>query len=254
MTTKDIIIRHHNRNISGRLYLPQKDKCSMVIFSHGFNGSGDDFSEYAKILAENGIGAYIFDFCGGSLRSKSDLSTTEMTVFTEKEDLFAVIDFIEKQQNTAKIFLFGASMGGLVSALCAEERANKIQGMILLYLALCVADDWNKRFLNIEEIPAVHSVWNVPLGKSFFETLHSFNVFEHIGKYQKDILIIHGDKDKIVPLEYSIRANEIYTNSKLKIFQNEGHGFSDISAEKTINIIVNFIYKEEQDKKYQITP
>lgn len=27
MTTKDITIRHHNRNISGRLYLPQMDKC-----------------------------------------------------------------------------------------------------------------------------------------------------------------------------------------------------------------------------------
>lgn len=63
--------------------------------SHGFNSSGDDFTEYAKVLVENGIGACIFDFCGGSLRSKSDLSTTEMTVFTEKEDLLAVIDFAE---------------------------------------------------------------------------------------------------------------------------------------------------------------
>lgn len=95
MTTKDITIRHHNRNISGRLYLPQMDKCPMVILSHGFNGSGDDFTEYAKVLVGNKIGACTFDFCGGSLRSKSDLSTTEMTVFTEKEDLLAVIDFAE---------------------------------------------------------------------------------------------------------------------------------------------------------------
>ena len=107
MTTKDITIRHHNRNISGRLYLPQTNKCPMVILSHGFNGSGDDFTEYAKVLVENGIGACIFDFCGGSLRSKSDLSTTEMTVFTEKEDLLAVIDFAEKQQNTDGIFKHG---------------------------------------------------------------------------------------------------------------------------------------------------
>lgn len=75
--------------------MPQMDKCPMVILSHGFNGSGDDFTEYAKVLVENGMGACIFDFCGGSLRSKSDLSTTEMTVFTEKEDLLAVIDFAE---------------------------------------------------------------------------------------------------------------------------------------------------------------
>lgn len=243
MTIKNIVIRHNNRNISGRLYLPQKDKCPMVILSHGFNGSGDDFSEYAAILVKKGIGACTFDFCGGSLRSKSDLSTTEMTVFTEKEDLFAVIDFIEKQPYTEKIFLFGASMGGLVSALCAQEHADKIQGMILLYPALCVADDWNKHFPKAEEIPAVYNAWEVPLGKAFFETLHNFNVFEHIGKFEKDVLIIHGDEDKIVPLEYSQKANEIYTNSRLEIFQGEGHGFSHENNNQAAEMISEFIVK-----------
>lgn len=242
MTTKDITIRHHNRNISGRLYLPQMDKCPMVILSHGFNGSGDDFTEYAKVLVENKIGACIFDFCGGSLRSKSNLSTTEMTVFTEKEDLLAVIDFAEKQQNTDGIFLFGASMGGLVSALCAEECADKIQGMVLLYPALCVADDWNRRFPNVDEIPDVYNAWEVPLGKNFAKTLHGFNVFEHIGNYSGDVVILHGDNDAVVPLKYSEKANEIYTNSKLQVFSGEGHGFSDSGTKETINIIMNFIY------------
>lgn len=241
MITENITIRHHNRNISATLYLPQKDRFPMIILSHGFNGSSDDFSEYAKILAENEIGVCTYDFCGGSLRSKSDSATTEMTVFTEKEDLFAVIDFIEKQQYTQSIFLLGASMGGLVSALCAEECSDKIQGMMLLYPALCVADDWNKKFPDVDDIPDVYKVWEVPLGKCFFETLHNFNVFEHIGNYQKNVLIIHGDKDDIVPLEYSVKANEIYTNSNLQVFEGEGHGFSDSGAKETINIIMEFI-------------
>lgn len=223
--------------------MPQKEKSPVVIMSHGFNGSGNDFSEYAKVLVENGIGACVFDFCGGSLRSKSDLSTTEMTVFTEKEDLFAIIDFVENQPAAQSIFLFGASMGGLVSALCAEETADKIQGMILLYPALCVADDWNRQFPNIEEIPDVHNLWEVPLGKVFFETLHNFNVFEHIGKFEKDVLIIHGDEDNIVPLEYSEKANEIYKNSKLKIFQSEGHGFSHKNNNQVAEMISEFIVK-----------
>lgn len=244
MTTKDITIRHHNRNISGRLYLPQTNKCPMVILSHGFNGSGDDFTEYAKVLVENGIGAFIFDFCGGSLRSKSNLSTTEMTVFTEKEDLLAVIDFAEKQQNTDGVFLFGASMGGLVSALCSEECADKIQGMVLLYPALCVADDWNRRFPNVDEIPDVYNAWEVPLGKNFAKTLHGFNVFEHIGNYSGGVVILHGDNDAVVPLKYSEKANEIYTNSRMKIFQGEGHGFSDVGTKETINILVN-LFREE---------
>lgn len=241
MKTKDITIRHHNRNISGRLYLPQMDKCPMVILSHGFNGSGDDFTEYAKALVENGIGACVFDFCGGSLCSKSDLSTTEMTVFTEKEDLLAVIDFAEKQQNTDGIFLFGASMGGLVSALCAEDCTNKIQGMVLLYPALCVADDWNRRFPNVEEIPDVYNAWEVPLGKNFAKTLHGFNAFEHIGNYSGNVVILHGDNDAVVPLEYSEKANKIYANSILDVFSGEGHGFSDDANFRVAKTLVTFV-------------
>ncbi len=244
MKTKDIIIKHHNRNISGRLYLPQKDKCPMVIMSHGFNGCGDDFKEYAKILTKNEIGVLTYDFCGGSLRSKSDLSTTEMTIFTEKEDLFAVIDFVEQQKNTESIFLFGASMGGLVSALCAEEYDNRIQGMILLYPALCVADDWNNRFSSVDDIPEIHQVWEVPLGKCFFETLRGFDVFEHIDKFKRDVLIIHGDKDSIVPLEYSTQANKIYKNSKLQVFNGEGHGFSADSDKYVAKMMIDFVKAE----------
>lgn len=246
MIIEEITIRHHKRTVHGQLYLPNTDKFPVLILSHGFNGCGNDFSEYADILSQNGIGAFIFDFCGGSIRSKSELSTTEMTVFTEKEDLTAVIDFIKKLNYTGEIFLFGASMGGLVSALTAEELGHLISGIILLYPAFCVADNWNEKFPRIDDIPDVYRVWEMPLGKCFFETLHRFSVFEHIGNYHGNVLILHGDEDEIVPLEYSHRANEIYTNSKLQVFQNEAHGFSDIATEETINIILDFICKQSR--------
>lgn len=243
MKVKDIIIKANGRNISGRTYLPLADKFPVVIISHGFNGSCDDFKEYAEILVKNEIGVLTYDFCGGSLRSKSDWSTTDMTVFTEKEDLLAVIDFAEEEYNAENIFLFGASMGGLVSALVAENNVDRLQGMALLYPALCVADDWNKRFADVAEIPDVHNAWEVPLGKAFFETLHNFDVFEHIGNFTKDVLIIHGSEDKVVPVEYSLRADEIYTNSELKIFHGEGHGFSHENDEKVAKILADFIKK-----------
>ena len=55
-------ITHHGRKIAGKTYLPEKEKYPIVIFSHGFNGVGDDFSSQAKILAEKGIGAFTYDF------------------------------------------------------------------------------------------------------------------------------------------------------------------------------------------------
>lgn len=247
MNIQYIIIEHYSRNISGKVYLPEKDKFPIVIFSHGFNGSGNDFKTQAETLAKNGIGAFTYDFCGGSLDSKSDMHTYEMTIFTEKEDLFSVINTIKTWKNidNNNIFLFGASMGGLVSSLVTEECADKIKGLILLYPALCVADNWNERFPNIDDIPQKYNVWGVSLGKSFFETLHDFNVFENIGKYPGNVLIMHGDKDNIVPVEYSKKAQKIYLNSHLEIFHNEGHGFSAEANDKVTQMLIEFIERQK---------
>ena len=108
-------ISHQGREIYGVSYMPDmKEKCPIVIFSHGYNGTNVDFAMHSEYLATRGIGAYCFDFCGGSVHSKSDLNTNEMTIFTEKEDLSAVIDTIKdwEQVDQDHIFLFGGSQGG----------------------------------------------------------------------------------------------------------------------------------------------
>ena len=243
---EQITISHHDRSISGTLYLPlmsQDEKFPIIVFNHGFNGSGEDFKHYAKLLAQIGTAAFTFDFCGGALHSQSDMPTSKMTVFTEKEDLNAVLDKVKSWDfiDRDNIFLFGASMGGLVAVLTAEERTDDIKGMILQYPALCVADDWNRKFTEIDAIPEIHNVWDVPLGKAFFETLHGFHIFESIGRYSGKVLIMHGDKDNIVPLTYSQKANTLYSDSKLEIFYNEGHGFSPDGNERAIMLLKDFL-------------
>lgn len=240
--SESIIIWHHGRKIVGRVYLPERDKCPVVICSHGFNGTGDSFRIYAEALAENGIAAFTYDFCGGSLYSKSDMTTEKMTVFTEKEDLLAVLDTVKTWANidVRQISLFGESMGGLVSTLAAEERADEIKSMALLYPALCVADDWNERFQDVGDIPQTLDVWEVPLGRCFFETLHGFRIFEKIGNYAGDVLILHGDQDAVVPVEYSKKAKVIYQNARLEIFPGEGHGFSPAGCGKITQMLIKF--------------
>ena len=42
MITKNFTVSYHKRNISTKLYAPDKELYPIVIFSHGFNGCGDD--------------------------------------------------------------------------------------------------------------------------------------------------------------------------------------------------------------------
>lgn len=237
-------IEHKGRKIYGVSYLPKlTGKFPIVIFSHGFNGTHKDFAKNSKYLAGNGIGAVCFDFCGGSIHSKSDLMTTEMTLFTEKEDLSAVVDTIKGWENVDRenIFLFGGSQGGLVSALVADEKINDIKGLLLLFPAFSIPDNWNDRFPTLDLIPDRVDLWGVALGRAFFESIHGYNIFDHIGEYSKNILIFHGDQDDIVLLDYGERAANHYQHAEIEIFHGEGHGFTETGNQKVIKMTYEFV-------------
>lgn len=243
-------INHHNREVYGVAYLPNvEENYPIVIFSHGFNGTNRDFTMYGQYLAERGVGVYAFDFCGGSVNSKSSLKTNEMTIFTEKEDLSAVIEEVRtwEKVDKDKVFLFGGSQGGLVTALVAEEYEAKIKGILLLFPAFCIAEDWTKRFPNYEDIPENVDLWGVTLGREFFQTIHKYDVYKNIGKYSKNVLIFHGDKDEIVSLNYSKKALDLYPNAKLEVFKGEGHGFSNTGNKKVVQMIEEFVRTNNND-------
>lgn len=242
---KEVVkIKHQEREIYGVSYMPNTNKkCPVVIFSHGFNGTNVDFAMHSDYLAKNGVGAFCFDFCGGSVNSKSDLKTNEMSIFTEKEDLCAVIETLKNWENVdpAAIFLFGGSQGGLVSALAADEYIEDIKGLLLLFPALGIADDWNKRFPTRASIPDTQEIWGVRLGRIYFESIHGYNVFDHIGKFNKNVLIFHGDQDEIVALEYGKRAEKLYPHARMEVFPGEGHGFSETGNKRVAQMTYEFV-------------
>lgn len=244
MKQKEVRISKNNREIYGTLTEPDNtESCPIVIFSHGYNGSGRDFEKMAEYLAENGVASFCYDFCGGSVNSRSSMATTEMTIFTEKEDLLGVVEYIKScsDAESNNIFLFGGSQGGLVSSLATEEIKEDIRGLILLFPAMCIADNWNERFTNKEDIPDIQEFWGMNLGRKFFETLRGFDVYKNIGAYKGKVQVICGENDPIVSLDYMDRLKDVYSDMKLDIFKNEGHGFSEQGNKRVAEMILEFV-------------
>lgn len=237
-------ISHNNRKVDGILYEPKGiDKYPIVIFSHGYNGYKTDFDSTAKYLVRKGIGAFSFTFCGGSTRDESGMATTEMTIFSEIEDLKAVISYVKNLSHvdSENIFTFGGSQGGLVTALTVDEMSDEIKGMVLLYPAFCIPENWTMRFPKKEDIPDEEMLWGMKLGRVFFETILGFDVYVHIGKFENPVLIMHGDKDTIVDKEFSQRVKQKFKNVRLEIFDGEGHGFSPEGTERMTQMLYDFI-------------
>ena len=251
--------RRNNLIIRGTEYRQEGDCRPIAIVSHGFMAFQDTVRQYAEAMAEMGYVSYCFDFCGGCVvKGKSDGSTTEMSVMTEVKDLEAVIHYAQSLEcnNAREIVLMGCSQGGFVSAIAASRLNNEISKLILFYPALCIPDDARAGKMMFakfdpENIPDIIRCGPMRLGKCYVEDVIAVDPYQEIRDFSGDVLIVHGTKDKIVNIEYSKHAYEIYLKSNeehkvsgiVRFFAigNGGHGFSKKYDKEALVHLKNFL-------------
>ena len=237
--------------VRGTEYRPQGENLPIAIVSHGFMANQDSTRDYAKALASIGCCAYCFDFRGGSvMKNKSDGKTTEMSVMTEALDLEAVIAYTKSLDYTSDIvFLMGCSQGGFVSAIVAARNPALAEKLILFYPALCIPDDARKGQMMFakfdpKNIPEIINCGPMKLGRCYVADVINVDPYEIISGYTGEVLLVHGDKDKIVDVEYGIKAVEIYKETvkkvKLHIIKGAGHGFKGKGNAEAVKLLKAF--------------
>ena len=215
--------RDGNR-IFGMMYYnsASSKKQPAVILSHSSSLTHEAMKGYASAIAKMGFAAYCFDFCGGSDKSKSDGKTDEMTVFTEVEDLRAVVKTVKSLDyvDSSNVCLLGSSQGGLVSALLADECPDDFAGMILFYPAFNIPE-MVKMFSGFGDFGGMMS-----MSEAYINSIKDFDVWSHIGKFSKPVCIIHGTADMIVPISNSEKAVGLYPSATLNKIEGANHGFN----------------------------
>lgn len=79
------------------------------------------------------------------------------------------------------------------------------------------------------------------VGRAYFEPLVGYDIYRAISSYDRDVLLIHGDEDDIVPLSYSERAAEVYPSAELKVISGAGHGFYGDDAKLATEYILEYL-------------
>lgn len=245
VNSQELWIKNGDRNIFGVLSRPQggEDKQPIVIIAHGFNGTHHFGMNYFAPLNALGYQCYSFDFPCGSVNSKSDNNTMNMSILDEQSDLEAVIRHFKSQPDIdpKRIILLGESQGGLVSALTASACKKDVSKLILIFPAFCIPDNWNSRYPTIESIPDTTRLWNVPMGRRYFTELHDIDPFKSLHKFKKPVIIIQGDADPIVSMKDSQRAVDIYKNARLHVIPGAGHGFNPQEFKESVEQIRSFL-------------
>lgn len=244
------------QRIYGRLYTKcaEGERVPAVILAHSSSLTHAAMSGYARQLAERGMAAYCFDFCGGSKDSKSDGNTADMTPFTELADLRAVLHTVRTLPcvEADSVYLMGSSLGGFVSALLAEEEPDLVRGLILFYPAFNMPD-LVRQFASIgsgswgDMGDAFGGSWgswgdlggswgdmgswgdlmgSMQMSEAFINSLKDYDTWSHIGTYARPVLMVHGTKDIIVPISNSEKAVGLYPDAELVKIEGANHGFN----------------------------
>ena len=234
------------QNIYGILYLPEKKNSYTVIFCHGFGVTHTDNQEYAEYLAKYGYVTYIFDFRGGGPESKSDGQMTEMTPLTEKEDLGEVYNFLIQLDDISKekVFLIGNSQGGFVSSLYAADNKDNIAGLLLFFPALVIPGNMRDQFPNLSIVPDIitNYLGIMNIGKAYVTSVYDIYAYEYLKGYDKQVIILHGIEDFLVPYSSSVTACEKYgTTCRLILYEGGDHGLTgEVPRKKSLQDTLHF--------------
>ena len=213
------------------------DKSSpLVILSHGFCSSYRAFTHHGEGFAAAGISCLTFDFCGGAPDSESDGDFADMSVLTEKSDLLDVISFAKREISFGGLFLMGESQGGLVSLLAGNE-APGVSGLVLWYPAFVIPDDAKRRTSGQRS----RVLMGVTIGGAYDKDALKVDILSEQRRFTKPVLLVHGDRDGLVPISYSQDAQKRFPDAELITIEGAGHGFDYPDNERARNESIQFI-------------
>lgn len=217
----------------GILHIPKDKTTSAIIISPGFtaNKNRQRFIALSEALSNEGFAVLRFDF-GGCGESED----REITLKHQVNDLKSAIKYL-KDKGYENIGLLGASLGGLISVLCYDEQiksivlwapVTKAKTPLLIQKQELEQELTDKSY--VMELSDKGYVIYQKEGREFkipqeyFNERQAVNQEEILSGIGCPVLIIHGNKDDIIPLEEARSAAQFLNKeSRLEIIEEGDH-------------------------------
>ncbi|MBO5939236.1 MAG: alpha/beta hydrolase [Clostridia bacterium] len=235
---------HDGLCLRGKL-LPCENARGAVLFFHGYHSSARrDFSIQARALHEAGYHLLLV-----SERAHGESSGKYLCFGTkERYDVQRWAEFAEQRFGELPLALFGLSMGG-ASVLTASSLA--LPATVRAVISDCgFSSPWEiiirtlRRSYKIYPYPVVYfmNFWARTLAGFDFREC---SVKDSLKATSLPVLLIHGEEDRFVPTEMSVRAHESSPErTELFLVADARHGQAILFAtEEYLRRLVEFLEK-----------
>lgn len=209
--TIEITFTSGGLRLNGVLHLPEEKNPPVVVGSHGLASDGDSPKQIELARHCNRFGIAYFRFhhrgCGTSEGSFPEVTSLE----NRRQDLLDAVETALNHPATGKrLALFGSSMGG--TACIFSNRDLKSEAYVLVAAPV---------FGNTLTKPPEETTEAHDLDISFYERFLSFDMTPYLPS-MKNVLIFHGDDDKVVPIKNGRTIYDLVQDPKRLIVQENG--------------------------------
>jgi len=211
-------VRGPRGRLATMLHIPERTPAPALVMCHGFTGNRVEahrlFVRAAREFCRRGILAARFDFYGSG---ESEGEFHEMTLSGEVDDMGAVLDFLLRRPDVdpRRIGALGLSMGGVVALARAalDDRIKFVAtwGTPASFQALGeTAESLFREAIIRGDYTDLPSGYRV--SKEFVRDIMGHVAAEYASRLSpRPLLIVHGDRDTVVPPSHS---EELYKSAR----------------------------------------
>ncbi len=231
------------------LNLDQKNS-DYIVFLHGFMSDleGKKPKAFLNFAKKNGFSFLAPEYSGHG-KSSGEFTKGNITQWTRETNLL-----IKKIVKKRKIILIGSSMGSWISLNLFKFFKRQIKG----FLGIGSAPEFLERLMwkkftkkmkkNIVKngiINLKHGEYEYPISHQLIKDGRKNKVLKRIINLNLNVTMVHGNKDKSVPIVYSKKVLKIFTKAKKKlvIVKNGDHSLSSakwlIILKKELKLIIS---------------
>nr|WP_197969924.1 alpha/beta hydrolase [Mesobacillus harenae] len=204
------IISEDGLRLKARYLKNENSDGKAVILAHGYKGSSEQMADITKFYFEQG-----FDVLKPDARGHGESEGDYIGYgWHERKDYLEWIDFLREEQHAKSVFLHGFSMGAATVLMTSGERLPaEVKGIIADSGYTTVAEELAHQLKHMYKLPPVpliqvtSAITKIRAGYTFGEA----SALEAVKNNKLPLLIIHGDKDELVPTEM---GNRLYDAAK----------------------------------------
>lgn len=228
ITTKQLAIHTQDSiQIAHYLALSQQDTClETVIMLHGIGGCKEDYLGTAASLTKEGYNCFIYD---ARAHGKSGGQYCSYGYY-EKEDLRAIVTAILEDNPTTTVGVWGSSMGAAVAlqTLAIEPRIQF--GIIESTFTTLrqIVYEYQKRYSQGIGLRFICNRVLDNAGKIAGFSPDDVQPIQAVTKIQQPVLIIHGDADKKISIDYGKALFDALTSKDKRFYTVKGGGHDNL--------------------------